>query len=699
MGWLSSGQPWRVGAMAFVLLGSISYSRRVDAGLGPENIMVIVNGDNVDSLTIANHYVSIRSIPDSNVLVLSDVPEKLVISLEDFRERILRPVLSEINARKLAPSIRCIAYSAGFPTSVRITEHTQRLTDPQAKKYQTSVASLNSLTFFYQFILGDSHQYLGWQSNLYARGPFRRHFENPLRGEAGEEFQAASESLEAGKFEEAAAAFESLAKRYPSMSPLRIRAAEAYWQFENRLAAIEQLGLAIRSGWTNRRYLTGESALADLFDDATESSSDPLTRLLSGLQDLPTNVQHPVGFAANLGWASNGYPVPAGAGGVSYLLSVMLAIVHPNGSTVDQAIEVFRRGDQSDRTYPGGAVGFAKTSDVRTKTRFPALTETLAWLLARNRDVDIFTSRLPAQSKDYVGLILGTAKFDVSGRNWNLLPGSLADNLTSTGAVFQSTSQTKLTELLHAGAVMSSGTVTEPYSLPMKFPSPMMHPFYFEGTTAAEAFYLSTLSPYQLLIVGDPLAQPFARAPAEKVAITMDEAPDEGKRTIRISKRDPTPQSRPSRNAPIAAMEIYLQNRLARRIGAVGEIKLQVPQTTLGPIDCRVVLVGGHLTEPRIGFSNTFLLGDETKLPSIDRVSADVENDMLELQCRCPGAESIEVKHYGNVIATIAGNDGKVSLDIDKTGSGPVRLQAVGKKGDRVLVGPITTFDRTGATR
>ena len=73
--------------------------------------------------------------------------------------------------------------------------------------------------------------------------------------------------------------------------------------------------------------------------------------------------------------------------------------------------------------------------------------------------------------------------------------------------------QTPLSEFLRYGAAGASGTVTEPYAIPDKFPSPMIQVHYARGCTLAEAFYQSVYGPYQLLIVGDPLCRPWAEIP------------------------------------------------------------------------------------------------------------------------------------------------------------------------------------------
>lgn len=657
--------------------------------------MLIVNGKDENSLTIANHYVSLRSIPPSNVMVLDDVPGGLTVSLESFRERILRPILAEIDRRKLAPHIRVIAYSAGFPVSVKVPEHTTKLTDPSARQYQKPVASINSMTYFYRFVLADSHEYLGWGSNLYARGPFDRTLANPFGGEKGDAYDQAKALAAEGKYREAALAYEAMAGQYPTLAPLHMLAAEAWWNAGQRTQTIVQVGLAVRKGWQNRRYLTKDGPLSELFGDVDLSdpeSSGAMADLLLSLQDVPTLMQGPVGFAADVGWASNGQAVRLTDGGVGYMLSCVLAVTHTRGSTIDQAVEYLSTSASADRTFPDGVVGYAKTNDVRTKTRFPAFANSITWLLARDRQIEIFSSRLPTKAEAYMGLTLGTPTFDTSNRAWRFPPGAIADNLTSTGAVFTSSSQTKVTELLHAGAAMSSGAVTEPYSITMKFPDPMIHAYYYEGVTAIEAFYLSIQSPYQMLIVGDPLTQPFARSPADTIEIELQpESTDDGKRQVRLTWRaSPTVSDR---SQPAQTLELYLQDRLMQRIKPVERINLQIPEETVGPLRCRAVLIGGDATQPRIGFEETFLLGPPEKLPQITAGETSAIGDLTVL-LSCRGAEKVDLTHFGRVIASVDGDSGTVVLTPEQTGVGPVALQAFGRKGDQTLVGPVTILPR-----
>jgi hypothetical protein len=94
------------------------------------------------------------------------------------------------------------------------------------------------------------------------------------------------------------------------------------------------------------------------------------------------------------------------------------------------------------------------------------------------------------------------------------VPGGMADSLTSfAGILYQATGQTTLLAFMNAGASGSYGTVVEPCNWLQKFPSPQDYFYQYRGFSLAESYYLSLANPYEGLIVGEPLAAPFARPP------------------------------------------------------------------------------------------------------------------------------------------------------------------------------------------
>jgi hypothetical protein len=119
---------------------------------------------------------------------------------------------------------------------------------------------------------------------------------------------------------------------------------------------------------------------------------------------------------------------------------------------------------------------------------------------------------LPRDRADVAGAVIGTSDFDWKGSRSTILPGAIVEHLTSFGGVMtKNAGQTPLSAFLAAGAAGSSGTVTEPFAIQAKFPSPFIHVHYASGCTLVESFYLSVTGPYQLLVVGDPLTRPWHR--------------------------------------------------------------------------------------------------------------------------------------------------------------------------------------------
>ncbi len=224
------------------------------------------------------------------------------------------------------------------------------------------------------------------------------------------------------------------------------------------------------------------------------------------------------GFRSWYGWSNNGQLLEAG--GNRYLLSAMLGVTAGRGNTVREVVAYLDRAASADGTRPAGTIYFMTNGDVRTATRSGAFPATVRALQRLGVKAEILSGSLPERKRDVAGLTSGTATFDWPASQSRILPGAICENLTSFGGVFSAdASQTPLSEFLRAGAAGSSGTVIEPYSIQAKFPHPGIHVHYCRGASLAEAFYQSVNAPYQLLVVGDPLCQPWATIP--KVLATL----------------------------------------------------------------------------------------------------------------------------------------------------------------------------------
>jgi uncharacterized protein (TIGR03790 family) len=702
----------RLALWGAALLASLFNSRAVYAGVGPENVIVVVNADSQDSRTIANHYSQLRKVPTRNVILLRNIPMEPVTSLEKFREQILKPLLAEVDARGLAAQTKAIAYSAGFPYAVNIAPHHARIEDANRKKMFTPVASLNGLTFFYRFILADREDYLNISANFYARMPWDRHFVNPFNGEDGESFDAAKSRMNEAQYSAAGKLYADLLEKFPSQAPLGVLAAEAYLQAGQTETALTLLERAIQSGWNNGGHFRDNARYDSLRDNPK------FNELIAPLEKIVRQTQGPIGFESTRGWSPNGWWVSPDQGGVTYLPSFLLATVGGEGTTVDEAVAYLERAVEADHTFPTGTVYFTITGDVRTTTRSGSFPEALLLLKELGGDGRIERAALPKSQNDCMGVTVGTARFDWAASGSQFLPGALADNLTSTGGVMHRSGQTKLTEFLKAGAAAASGTVTEPFALQFKFPLPQLHGFYLQGASAIEAFYSAVASPYQLLMVGDPLCQPYAQIPAEIMSgrlLTGNEAAARNGRgntdpllllqtrlqnsasADALSDKGDSASGKKNnvKNSSLSSIEFYLDGKLAQRLTPQPNYEIKLAGLAGGSYEFRTVLIGEPNLAPQksiqvwIDLKGLFpapqvaIVADPSPQPSQDaRTGAGGETALpqgrsVQLQLDAVGADSIRLNCWGEEVVMLSGDSGRVTIDLTKLGNGPVRLRPV----------------------
>lgn len=483
------------------------------AGLVASEVIVVVNGSSTNSRTIANHYTQLREIPSINVIVLDSVPNSEVISVEAFRERILKPLVIEIGRRGLASHVQCIAYSADFPTAIDIKKDLEPVKDLQP--IFTPMASINGLTYLYELALVGNPAYIAPDVNYYARRSMDGYFSNPGGVAFQSKWQKVAEQVSGGQYDKAVASLNDLARELPHQYPIRYLAAAQAAQADQPDTAVQLLQSAINGGWTSGGYLARDKRF-----DSIRGRDD--FQVLELLLDSDLGQWQPtIGFNNRAFWAPNGVRFLAQqqktTPGMRYLLSTVLAVTRGAGTTPSQAVESLKRAATADSTHPDGGFYYSETGDIRSQTRKPLVANAIAELKELGFQAEIVRTPLPMLKSGVLGAHVGTAQYDWNKSSSNFVPGSLFDNLTSFGGVMTSgSSQTKLTEAIKAGAAGSSGTVTEPFALPFKFPDPYLFVHYARGSCLAEAFYQSVTGPYQLLIVGDPLCQPFSHAPSQE---------------------------------------------------------------------------------------------------------------------------------------------------------------------------------------
>ncbi|MEN6404993.1 MAG: TIGR03790 family protein [Thermoguttaceae bacterium] len=152
------------------------------AGGGPEGVLLVVNPKSPSSLTIANHYAQLRSIPPDNLIYVPWEPKRTTTDVDTFRRQILLPVLQTINNRRIANQIDYIVYSSDFPWGINLGNDIRRfvakMSGPGGEKtsgtaawptFLTGVGSINGLTYLWEEVMAREQEYVGLRNNHYMR--------------------------------------------------------------------------------------------------------------------------------------------------------------------------------------------------------------------------------------------------------------------------------------------------------------------------------------------------------------------------------------------------------------------------------------------------------------------------------------------------------------------------------------------------
>ncbi len=175
------------------------------------------------------------------------------------------------------------------------------------------------------------------------------------------------------------------------------------------------------------------------------------------------------------------------------------------------AKQIVDQGVRSDGVFPTQTVILAKSTDSARNIRYLTFDNAVFNTRLRGNYSAVRTNAFtPGQFGNLLGYQNGDSSFGVPTNTF--VPGAMADNLTSfAGMIFENTGQTVLLALTEAGACGSFGTIDEPCTYPQEFPDPQNYFYQARGFSLAECYYQSVTNPYQGLVVGEPLAAPFAQ--------------------------------------------------------------------------------------------------------------------------------------------------------------------------------------------
>jgi len=663
---------------------SMVFSSALIAGGTSENLILIVNSESDSSKRIANHYIHWRNIPPTNVIYLSGIPEAQQITIEQFRNLILKPVISEIQKRKIASQVDYLVYSSGFPTRVSCASDLKKIDtgdNADMKKLLRGTASLNAVTYYLQTVLAEQPGYISLDGNWYFRKKTARSFNSLFIGPDEEIYQAGLSAYRKTQYRDALGSWKELVEKYPDNYLLLYQIARCHGQMGNVSDAGLALNAAAAKGWNFGTYTQIDSAFSKI---KTEESFKSVLKSIGSesFTYMPTR-----GFRSRYAWQPNGVRATGKHTGRKYFLSTLLAVTTGRGNSDEEALAALKAAVDADYTHPTGKFYFTKTGDVRSKTRLPNFADAVRALQKLGYKSEIVTTKVPNGKDDILGATVGVSTFNWKKSQSRILPGAICENLTSFGGKMDTKAkQTPLTEFIKNGAAGSSGTVVEPYAVQFKFPHPMIHVHYAKGATLAEAFYQSVQGPFQLLIVGDPLCQPFAKPPRFTLSgIRADQTVD-GKVEITLE---------PKVEDSISHFEIFFDGQFRANLDVGRKLAFETKQITNGHHEFSIVAVANTPLETRSRKSISFWVATSGETPSSGfTFESDANRKILaakfQFTAKMDGAEKIEILHNHRVIGKTDASKGRIDVPCKNIGGGPVTIYARATiKGKQILSKPL----------
>ncbi len=662
--------------LVFILAILAVVTPPVRADLTPESVAVVVNGDSWASLTIANEYVRMRSIPESNVIVLRGISSFERMNIDTFRDQILRPVFDTLESRGLRDQIDCITYSVDLPTSVNVRADTRGQSLPQVI---TPVASTNGLTYLHEWVMRKDTDYLRLDINRYSRRVLPLPVGEPLSVEDAAEYQRGMALYAEKDYERATQVIEALTKIQRDDSSLYYNLACCQALTGQSNEAMVSLQQAVSLGWRDSKHMAGDSDLTTL------RTRPDFKALLAKMQSQKIEMQPTRGFRSTYGWDALGNPSESG---VHYMLSTMLGVTSGRGNSVEEVIACLRRAQGADSTSPRGTVYFLKNGNVRSTTREWAFADAGEQLKATGVRAQTVDGVLPQDKRDVAGALIGTATFDWETSNSTILPGAIVEHLTSCGGMMRERdTQTPCTDFIRAGAAGSSGAVTEPYALQAKFPNAFMQLHYALGSTLAEAYYQSLEGPYQLLIIGDPLCQPWGDT--RRVGVSGISRNASLKGDIEIRPRFI------GRESSVKEYQLFVDGKYTQTAARGEPLTLDTTAFADGEHALTVAALHDDALETRdrsvtlVQFRNT----DNTVSLSSRTARKARFGEVIEVKLRATGASSLQVMHLGRVVGQAEDGQGVIELDTSRLGLGVATLRVIARFGEDTVHGPSFTVD------
>lgn len=509
----------RLTAIRFLLVGLVLLLATPGlraAPLAADELLLIANRNNADSVEIARYYAKQRNVPENRVLQL-DLPFSEKCTLAEYQERIAAPVRQYL-AGEQGRGVRCLVLFYGVPLQVGPSPSTQAERDEVAMLRRT-LDELNKLTPSAADDAEKLAKELGVivpkvepipsapliaqaQARLAAvEQAMQKHFAN----QPTDVTRAALEKFNGFKGRTLAMATAALerAQRPPTTGPTT----------QPDAAAVERAELR-----TNIARQMGPFALYSLIDQQIiQTSADQSDASVDSELALVRRERYP-----RLGWMAN----PLKNRLVVDPATAML-VSRVDGPTPQIARRIIDDAIATEKTGLSGRAAFDSRGIGAKKDAFGVYDEDIRSLAGLVKG----KTKLPVVHDDRAALINPHAAQDVaiycgwySVRQYipscDFVRGAVAYHIASWELISLRTPNEKgwVANLLRDNVCASLGAVSEPYLHSFPLPSEFF-PLLLSGKLSLAECYWATvpMTSWKLTLVGDPLYRPFAANPALKI--------------------------------------------------------------------------------------------------------------------------------------------------------------------------------------
>jgi hypothetical protein len=207
----------------------------------------------------------------------------------------------------------------------------------------------------------------------------------------------------------------------------------------------------------------------------------------------------------------------------------------------------------------------------------------------------------------------------------------------------------------------------------------MLHVHYVRGCSLAESSYQAVSGPFQLIIVGDPLCQPWASAPK----VTVSGLPTEGAASGRL-ELVPTAAYPDSRQA--SRFELFIDGKRTQTIQP-GE-RFQIASNTLpdGYVELRVVAIDNTPIAVQGSWIQLINVknGQDAVQLTLTESSPATANGTLAVEVASTTTGKARLLHNGRELGVLSEGSGKLQIPASRLGRGRVELY-VQQQGSKVL--------------